>query len=59
MRAVLADGGEAGEGRRRVFGRKLRFLDQTDVDLLQMKPLSELVDFGRKPICIPLEEAEG
>ncbi len=34
--AVLADDGEAREGRRRVFGRKLRFLDQKDVDLLQL-----------------------
>ncbi len=59
MRAVLTDGGEAGEGRRRVFGSKLRFLDQADGDLLQLKPLPELVDFGRKPVCIPLEDAEG
>ncbi len=50
---VLADG----EGR--VFGGKLRFLDQTAVDLLQLKPLPELVDFGGKPVCIPLEDAEG
>ncbi len=54
--AVLADGGE---GRSRVFGVKLRFLDQTDFDLLQLKPLLELVDFGRKSVCIPLEDAEG
>ncbi len=53
------DRGEAGEGRCRVFGSKLRFLDQTDVNLLQLKPLPELVDFGRKPVCIPLEDAEG
>ncbi len=32
---------------------------QTDVDLLQLKPLPKLVDFGREPVCIPLEEAEG
>ncbi len=57
--AVLADGGEAREGRYRVFGVELRSLDQTDVDLLQLKTLPELVDFGRKPVCIPLEDAEG
>ncbi len=43
----------------RVFGSKLHFLDQTDVDLIQLKPLLELVGFGKKPICIPLEDAEG
>ncbi len=53
------DGGEAREDRCRVFGSKLRFLDQTVVDLLQLKPLPELVDFGRKSVCIPLEDAEG
>ncbi len=56
---VLADGGEAREGWCWVFGVELRFLDLTDVDLLQLKPLPELVDFGRKPVCIPLEDAEG
>ncbi len=54
----MADGGEAGEGRHRVFGSKLRFLEKTDVDLLQLKPLPDLVDFVRKPVCIPLEDAE-
>ncbi len=54
----MADGGEAREGRCRIFAVELRFLDQTDVDLLQLKPLPELVDFGRKPVCIPLEDAE-
>ncbi len=29
------------------------------VDLLHLKPLPELVDFGREPVCIPLEDAEG
>ncbi len=37
---------EDGEGWFRIFGVELRFLDQTDVDLLQLKPLPELVDFG-------------
>ncbi len=55
----MADGGEAREGRCRVSGGELRFLDQTGVDLLHLKPLPELVDFGRKPVCIPLEDAEG
>ncbi len=41
-----------------MFGSKLCFLDLTEVDLLQLKPLPELVDFGRKPVCIPLEGAE-
>ncbi len=53
------DGGEAREGRCRIFGVELRFLDQTDFDLLQLKPLLELMDFGRKSACIPLEDAEG
>ncbi len=44
---VLADGGDAQEGRCRVFGVELRFLDQTDVNLLQLKPLPELVDSGQ------------
>ncbi len=35
------------------------FLDQTDVDLLHLKPLPKLVDIGREPVCIPLEDAEG
>ncbi len=52
------DGGEAREGRCRVFGVELRFVDQIDVDLLRLNPLPELVDYGRKPICIPLEDAE-
>ncbi len=34
-------------------------MDQTDVDLLQLKPLPELVGFARKPVCIALEDAEG
>ncbi len=55
----MADGGEAGKGLRRVFGSKFRFLDKTDVDLLQLKPLPELVDFVRKPVCITFENAEG
>ncbi len=55
----MTDGGEAREGRYRVFGIEFRFLDQADVDLLQLKPLPELVDFGRKPVCILLEDAEG
>ncbi len=41
------------EGRRRVFG------DQADINLLQLKPLSELMDFGRQSACIPLEDAVG
>ncbi len=53
------DGAEAREGRCRVFGSKLLFLDQTDVDFLQLEPLPGLVNFGRKPVCIPLEDAEG
>ncbi len=53
------DRGEARESRCRVFGSKVRLLDQTDVNLLQLKPLPELVDFGRKPVCIPLEDAQG
>ncbi len=53
------DGGETGEGRRRVFGDKFGFLDEADVDLLQLEPLPELVDFGRQPVCISLEDAEG
>ncbi len=55
----MADGGEAGEGRRRVFGDKFGFLDEADIDLLQLEPLPELVDFGRQSVCIPLEDAEG
>ncbi len=52
----MADGGEAGEGQRRAFGNKLRLLDPTDFELLHLKPWPELVDFGRKPVCIPLED---
>ncbi len=55
----MADGGEAGEGWRRVFGGKFGFLDEADIDLLQLEPLSELVDFGRQSVCIPLEGVEG
>ncbi len=55
----MTDGGEAGKGRRRVFGSKLRVLDKTDVDILQLKPLPEIVNFVRKPVCIPLGDAEG
>ncbi len=55
----MAGSGEAGEGRRRVFGVKFGFLDEADIDLLQLKLLSELVDFGRKPVCIPLKDAVG
>ncbi len=55
----MADGGEAREGRRRVFGDKFRFLVKAYINLLQLKPLSEVMDFGRKPVCIPLEDAEG
>ncbi len=55
----MADGGEAREGQCRVFGVELLFLDQTDVNLLQLKPLPELVDSGGKPVGIPLEDAEG
>ncbi len=53
------DGGEAREGRCRIVGVEVRFLDQTDVDLLQLKPLHKLVDLSRKPARIPLEDAEG
>ncbi len=42
----MADGGEAGKGRRRVFGDKFGFFDEADIDLPQLEPLSELVDFG-------------
>ncbi len=55
----MADGGEAGEGRRRAFGDKFGFMDEADVDLLQLDPLSELVGFARQPVCIPLENTEG
>ncbi len=55
---VSADGGEAGEGWRRVFGDKVGFLGEADIDPLQLEPLSELVDFGRQPVSIPLEDAE-
>ncbi len=55
----MAGGGEAGESRFRVFGVKFGFLDEVDIDLLQLKPMSELVDFGRKPVCIPWEDVEG
>ncbi len=46
------------ESRRWVFGDKFGFSDEADVDLLQLEPLSELVDFGRQSVCIPLEDAE-
>ncbi len=52
----MADGGEAGEDWRRVFGDKFSFLDD---DLLQLEPFSELVDIGKQPACITLEDAEG
>ncbi len=55
----MADGREARESRRRVFRYKFRSLDKADIGFLQLKPLCELVDFGRKPVCIPLEDAEG
>ncbi len=47
--AVLADVGEAREGWCRVLGGKLRFLDQTDVNLLQLVPLPELVTLVESP----------
>ncbi len=33
-------------------------MDKTDFDLLQLNPSHELVDMGRKPVCIPLEDTE-
>ncbi len=45
---------EAGEGRHCVFQYKFLFLDKANIDLRQLKPLPELVDFRRKPVCIPL-----
>ncbi len=53
------DGGEAGAGRCRVLGNRFGFLDEADIDLLQLEPLSEVVGFGREPLCIPLEDAKG
>ncbi len=35
------------------------FLNKANVDLFYLLPLSELLDFGRKPVSIPLEEGEG
>ncbi len=55
----MEDGGKAGEGRCQALRDSLFILDKADINLLQLKPLSELVDFGRKPVCIPLEDAEG
>ncbi len=48
-------------GKAGVRSYEIRFfiLEKADINLLQLKPLSELVDFGRKPVCIPLEDAEG
>ncbi len=42
-----------------MFRERFCFLDKANINLLQLKPLSELVDFGRKPVCIPLEDVEG
>ncbi len=56
---VLADCGEDRKGRRRVFVDKFCFLDNLGINLLQLKPLSEFMDFGRQPACIPLEDAVG
>ncbi len=53
------DGGKAGEGGRWFFSDKFCFLNKANIDLLQLWPLSELVSFGRMPVCIPLEDAEG
>ncbi len=47
------------KGWRRDFGSKLRFLDKIDDNLFQLKPLPQLVDFGRNPVYIPLEDEEG
>ncbi len=55
----MTDGGEAEEGQHRVFGDTFGFLDEAGIDPPQLKPLAEPVDFGRQPVCIPLEDAEG
>ncbi len=47
------------KGWRRVFGSKLRFLDKRNVYFFKLKPLPQLVDFGRKNVCIPLGDEEG
>ncbi len=50
----MAYSGEAGVG----FLEIRFFLDKANINLLQLKPLSEVVDFGRKSFCIPLEDVE-
>ncbi len=38
---------------------ELCFLDKTNVTFLQLNPLSELVDLGREPVCVPLVDGGG
>ncbi len=59
MRGGLGGWWRSWKSWRRGFESKFRFLDKTGVYRFQLKPLPQLVDFGRKLVFIQLEDEEG